>query len=43
MFGGMKMDNYVNQILSNWEGKPLEGAKTIIQKYGYPQEAHCLS
>ncbi|WP_164667260.1 hypothetical protein [Virgibacillus doumboii] len=33
------MENNVNQILSNWEGKPLEGAKTIIQKYGYPQEA----
>ena len=33
------MENYVNQILSNWEGKSLEGAKTIIQKYGYPQEA----
>ncbi|MFD1036942.1 hypothetical protein ACFQ3N_00680 [Virgibacillus byunsanensis] len=33
------MDNYVNQILYYWEGKPLEGAKTIIQKYGYPHEA----
>lgn len=33
------MDNYVKQILSSWSGKPLEGAKTMIQKYGYPQEA----
>jgi hypothetical protein len=33
------MENYVKQILSNWEDKPLKGAKTIIQKYGYPQEA----
>ncbi|SDH69991.1 hypothetical protein SAMN05192534_109123 [Alteribacillus persepolensis] len=33
------METYANQILSNWNGKPLEGAKTMIQKYGYPQEA----
>lgn len=33
------MENYVEQILSHWESKPLEGAKAIIQKYGYPQEA----
>ncbi|TFB21449.1 hypothetical protein E3U55_09055 [Filobacillus milosensis] len=33
------MNNYVEQILSHWEGKPLEGAQTMIQKYGYPQEA----
>lgn len=35
----MEMDNYVNQILTYWEGKSLERAKEIIQKYGYPQEA----
>lgn len=33
------MNMYVNQILSYWEGKPLEGAQKIIQKYGYPHEA----
>jgi hypothetical protein len=33
------MDEYINQILSHWNGKPLEGAKAIIQKYGYPHEA----
>ena len=29
----------INQILSRWEGKPLEGAKQMIEKYGHPQEA----
>ncbi|WP_088104107.1 hypothetical protein [Halalkalibacter urbisdiaboli] len=33
------MENNVEQILSYWGGKPLEGARTIIQKYGYPHEA----
>ena len=33
------MESYVNQLLSQWHGKPLEGAKKMIQKYGYPQEA----
>ncbi|MFT4413339.1 hypothetical protein ACLM5H_05720 [Fredinandcohnia humi] len=33
------MENYVNQIISHWSGKPLEGAKTMIRKYGYPPEA----
>jgi hypothetical protein len=33
------MEEYVKQILSHWSGKPLEGAKAIIQKYGYPHEA----
>lgn len=33
------VEQYVNQILAHWEGKPLEGAKLMIQKYGYPQEA----
>lgn len=30
---------FVNQLLAGWKGKPLEGAKTIINKYGYPNEA----
>lgn len=29
---------YVDQILNNWQGKPLEGEQTIINKYGYPHE-----
>lgn len=33
------MEKYVNQILKSWENKPLEGAKKLIEKYGYPQEA----
>ncbi|MFD1363272.1 hypothetical protein [Lentibacillus salinarum] len=33
------MDEYINQILNHWEGEPLKGAKKIINKYGYPQEA----
>lgn len=33
------MDKNVNAILNNWENEPLEGAKRIIEKYGYPQEA----
>lgn len=33
------MNNHIHQILEHWEGKSLEGAHTIIQKYGYPQEA----
>jgi hypothetical protein len=33
------MYNYLNQLLSNWQGAPLEGAMTMIRKYGYPQEA----
>mgnify|MGYP007064574982 FL=1 len=37
--GGMAMDSHLNHILSYWQGPPLEGAKTIISKYGYPQEA----
>lgn len=32
------MENEINQILSHWEGDPLEGAYKIIRKYGYPQE-----
>src|SRR5690625_2622591 len=39
MFGGIFMENYVQQILSIWEGNPLEGADEMIQKYVYPQEA----
>ncbi|QKY68276.1 hypothetical protein [Lentibacillus sp. CBA3610] len=33
------MDKHPEQILKNWEGNPLKGAKEIIQKDGYPQEA----
>lgn len=37
------MDNeyqhYIEQILSAWEKQQREAALTIIQKYGYPQEA----
>lgn len=38
MLGGMMME-YLNQILTNWQEAPLEGAKTMINKYGYPDEA----
>jgi hypothetical protein len=30
---------YVERIVNNWQEKQREGALTIIQKYGYPQEA----
>ncbi|WP_068676863.1 hypothetical protein [Oceanobacillus sp. Castelsardo] len=33
------MEMNVNQILNTWKGKPLEGAKKIIKKYGNPNEA----
>jgi hypothetical protein len=33
------MEDYVQQILNNWAGRPLEKANELIQKYGYPQEA----
>ncbi|GAA0594374.1 hypothetical protein GCM10009001_08080 [Virgibacillus siamensis] len=33
------MDKYVNEVLYNWEGKPLKGAKKMIEKYDHPQEA----
>ncbi|WP_010529705.1 hypothetical protein [Lentibacillus jeotgali] len=33
------MDDYINRILMNWKNKPLETAKKMIDKYGYPQEA----
>ncbi|WP_408011350.1 hypothetical protein ACJROX_14250 [Pseudalkalibacillus sp. A8] len=32
------MNNILNQVLSTWEGAPLDGAITIIKKYGYPHE-----
>ncbi|WP_106498386.1 hypothetical protein [Lentibacillus sp. Marseille-P4043] len=32
------MVEYINQILTNWKGKPLESAKKLIKKYGHPQE-----
>src|SRR5699024_6059509 len=39
MFGGMIIMGNLNQILSNWQEVPLEGPKTMINKYGYPDEA----
>jgi hypothetical protein len=30
---------FIENILSNWQGKPVEEAKKMIQKYGLPQEA----
>ncbi|MBY6035791.1 hypothetical protein KUV80_03970 [Fictibacillus nanhaiensis] len=31
--------NYVNEILQTWNDKQVEGARTMIKKYGYPDEA----
>ncbi|GEL76991.1 hypothetical protein [Tenuibacillus multivorans] len=33
------MNEPVNQIINNWENKPQETARKLIDKYGYPQEA----
>jgi hypothetical protein len=43
LLGGIRLSeqyiNYVHQLLNNWGGKPLEGAKAMINKYWYPHEA----
>jgi hypothetical protein len=31
--------NYIDQILSHWEGLPKESAQQMIKKYGFPYEA----
>ncbi|MFD1849787.1 hypothetical protein [Oceanobacillus bengalensis] len=33
------MEAFVQEILRSWSGQPLQTAKEMIQKYGYPHEA----
>jgi hypothetical protein len=35
----VEYQSYIESILSHWQGKPLEGAKKMIKKYGLPHEA----
>ncbi len=40
MMNGMMVDKeMVEKIISNWKAKPQEVARTVIAKYGMPQEA----